>query len=76
MDLTAPYSAGFVGRRTGVNYLNSVEMLMSKYASELIGVEVLPPAFASAMGDVTIKARFTTPERRNEFFIDSFAKND
>lgn len=75
MDLTAPYSAGFVGRRTGVNYLNSVEMLMSKYASELIGVEVLPPAFASAMGDVTIKARFTTPERRNEFFIDSFAKN-
>ena len=73
----APYSAGFVGRRTGVDYRESVERLMSKYSDELLGVEVLPPAFASAMGDVTIKARFTTPERRNEFFRDSFArKND
>lgn len=71
---TAPYSAGFVGRRSGVDYINSLEMLMSKYKTELLGVEVLPPAFASAMGDVTIKARFTTPERRDEFFADSFAR--
>ncbi len=71
----AKYSAGFVGRRTGVNYRHSVEFLMSKYSDELIGVEVLPPAFASAMGDVTIKARFTSPERRDEFFHDSFIKN-
>lgn len=72
----AKYSAGFVGRRSGVDYANSVEMLMSKYKDELIGVEVLPPAFASAMGDVTIKARFVTPERRNEFFHDSFARRN
>ncbi len=70
----AKYSAGFVGRRTGVNYRNSVEFLMEKYSGELLGVEVLPPAFASAMGDVTIKARFTSPERRDEFYRDSFAK--
>lgn len=70
----AKYSAGFVGRRSGIDYLNSLEMLMDKYSGELIGVEVLPPAFASAMGDVTIKARFTTPERREEFFIDSFLR--
>lgn len=69
----ARYSAGFVGRRSGVDYQNSVEKLMDKYSRELIGVEVLPPAFASAMGDVTIKARFTTPEARDEFFYDSFA---
>ncbi len=72
----AKYSAGFVGRRTGIDYANSVEMLVSKYKDELLGVEVLPPAFASAMGDVTIKARFTTPERRDEFFRDSFARQN
>lgn len=70
----AKYSAGFVGRRAGVNYVNSLEMLMDKYSRELIGVEVLPPAFASAMGDVTIKARFTTLERRQEFFNDAFMR--
>ncbi|MGM9960059.1 MAG: acetyl-CoA carboxylase biotin carboxylase subunit family protein [Allobaculum sp.] len=73
----AKYSAGFVGRRTGVDYQNSLEKLMEKYADELLGVEVLPPAFASAMGDVTIKARFKNEQRRKEFFEDSFArKND
>lgn len=71
----AHYSAGFVGRRSGVDYQNSLEKLMDKYSRELIGVEVLPPAFASAMGDVTIKARFTTPAMRDEFFRDSFARN-
>ena len=74
---SAPWSAGFVGRRTGVDYQNSIEKLMHKYSHELLGVEMLPPAFASAMGDVTIKARFSTPQRRDEFFRDSFArKND
>lgn len=70
----APHSAGFIGRRTGVDYQNSTEMLMEKYSKELLGVEVLPPAFASAMGDVTIKARFEDPARRREFFVDSFAR--
>lgn len=73
---SARYSAGFAGRRTGVNYVHSTEMLMEKYKSELIGVEFLPPAFASAMGDVTIKARFTSPERRDAFFKDAFLKRD
>lgn len=70
----ADYSAGFVGRRNGLDYTNSVEDIAQKYAPELLGVEVLPPAFASAMGDVTIKARFTTPERRDEFYKDSFSR--
>lgn len=71
---SAKYSAGFVGRRKGVNYRNAVETLASKFGGELLGIEYLPPAFASAMGDVTIKARFATPERRNEFFNDSFER--
>ncbi len=70
----APYSAGFVGRRTGVDYQYSTEMLMDMYKNELIDVEFLPPAFASAMGDVTIKARFTNPERRDQFFHDAFLR--
>lgn len=74
MHEKADYSAGFIGRRTGVDYVNSLEMLTEKYEKELLGVEVLPPAFASAMGNVTIKARFTDEDRRNEFFKDSFAR--
>jgi hypothetical protein len=76
LNSTAPYSAGFVGRRKGNPYKYSVEELMHKYKTELLGVEILPPAFASAMGDVTLKARFTTPERRDEFFQDSFALDE
>ena len=70
----AKYSAGFVGRRNGNDYAFSDQELMSKYADEVIGLEVLPPAFASAMGDVTIKARFTSPERRQAFYEDSFKR--
>ncbi len=70
----AHHSAGFVGRRNGVNYTHTVEELVEKYKDELIGVEVLPPAFAAAMGDITIKARFENPERRNQFFKDSFER--
>lgn len=70
----AVYSAGFVGRRTGVPYKMTLEELMENYKGEILGVEVLPPAFASAMGDVTIKARFKSPERRSTFFKDSFER--
>lgn len=70
----ARYSAGFAGRRNMVDYRFSVNELTEKYKNELIGVEVLPPAFASAMGDVTIKARFESPERRNQFYQDSFER--
>lgn len=70
----AKYSAGFVGRRNGLDYTYSLEELTGKYQDELLGVEVLPPAFANAMGDVTIKTRFTSPERRQEFYKDSFSR--
>lgn len=73
---TPLYSAGFVGRRTGVPYRHTLEELMESYKDEILGVEVLPPAFASAMGDVTIKARFKTPERRDAFFHDSFERRN
>lgn len=70
------YSAGFVGRRKGVAYQYSVEELMDRYRENLIGVEILPEAFAQAMGDVTIKARFTDPAVRDAFYRDSFMKKD
>ncbi|OLU37470.1 ATP-grasp domain-containing protein [Ileibacterium valens] len=70
----AKYSAGFVGRRNGNEYAYSVDEIMEKYKVEIIGLEKLPPAFASAMGDVTIKARFTSPERRQSFYEDSFKR--
>lgn len=68
------HSAGFAGRRTGIDYKYPLEELTSKYSGELIGVEYLPPAFAATMGDVTIKARFEDRDRRLEFFRDTFER--
>ena len=38
------------------------------FNDEHLGTELLPPAYAATMGNVTIKARFTSNERREEFF--------
>ena len=68
----APHSAGFVGRRSSVDYRVSLNELQRRYGSSILGVQVLPPAFAATMGDVTIKARFENAEERNNFFRDTF----
>lgn len=68
------YSAGFIGRRNGNDYAFSDQELLDKYKDEIIGIEKLPPAFAAAMGDVTIKARFTSKDRRQSFYEDSFKR--
>lgn len=69
------HSAGFVGRRNGIDYKHSLEELKEKYAQEMLGVEFLPPAFSATMGDITIKARFDSKERRQQFFNDTFERS-
>ena len=68
------FSAGFAGRRNGVPYRYSVNEIEDMFRPELLNTEYLPPAFAAAMGDVTIKARFTSMERRQEFFLKAFER--
>ncbi|WP_288160476.1 ATP-grasp domain-containing protein [Faecalibaculum rodentium] len=68
------FSAGFAGRRNGVPYRYSVHEIEDMFRPELLNTEYLPPAFAAAMGDVTIKARFTYMERRAEFFLKAFER--
>lgn len=62
------YSAGFAGRRNSVAYKYTVGEIEDMFRQELLNTEILPPAFAAAMGDVAIKARFTDEGRRQEFF--------
>ena len=62
------YSAGFAGRRKEVEYKYTVGQIEDMFRGELLGSATLPPAFAAAMGDVVIKARFTDRGRRTEFF--------
>lgn len=62
------YSAGFAGRRDSIAYRYNTEEIENMFKEEHIGTEVLPPAYAATMGNVTIKARFTSNERREEFF--------
>ena len=55
-------------------YRYSVHEIEDMFRPELLNTEYLPPAFAAAMGDVTIKARFTSMERRAEFFLKAFER--
>jgi hypothetical protein len=59
------YSAGFAGRRDSIPYRYNTEEIENMFKDELIGTEVLPPAYAATMGNVTIKARFTNDERNS-----------
>ena len=66
------YSAGFVGRRNTISYKYSDDEIRDLFKDELLDIEQLPPAFARAMGDTVIKARFTNAERRQEFYDKTF----
>lgn len=71
---TGKYSAGFAGRRDCINYKYSVEEICNMFPGEILSVQNLSPAFAAAMGNVCIEARFTTPEKRDDFFEKSLEK--
>ena len=43
---------------------------------DMIEVLYLPKAFAAAMGDVAIVAKFTSPARRDEFFKTALRRKD
>lgn len=68
------YSAGFAGRRNAIHYQYSIDEICELFKEEIIHVEYLPPAYAQAMGDVAIMARFTGKKRREEFFKVALAK--
>lgn len=70
------YSAGFAGRRNSINYKYSVQDILNMFHNEVLGTQYLPPAFAATMGDVTIKARFKDDDRRQDFFVKSFQRQD
>lgn len=72
----APYSAGFMGRRNSIPYKMSEQDLYNKYGSSILGVDHLAPALAQAMGNTAIKARFDSPEKRDEFYRDAFERVD
>ncbi|MBP3853339.1 MAG: ATP-grasp domain-containing protein, partial [Erysipelotrichaceae bacterium] len=68
-----PYSAGFAGRRFSIQYQYTAEQIRDKYEEEWIDTQYLPPAFAAAMGDETIIAKFTNQKKRDAFFRDALA---
>ena len=68
-----PFSAGFAGRRFSINYANTSADIQETFNEEWIDTQYLPPAFAAAMGDETIIAKFTNAKRRKAFFDQSFA---
>lgn len=70
------YSAGFVGRRNSIHYQYSAKEIEELFKEEVIQTCYLPEAFAAAMGNEAIIAKFTSPARRNEFFKTALARKD
>ena len=70
------YSAGFVGRRNSIKYRFTVKEVVEMFKEDMIEVLYLPEAFAAAMGDVAIVAKFTSPARRDEFFKTALRRKD
>lgn len=63
-----PFSAGFAGRRFSIQYEYTAEEIQEQFEQEWIDTQYLPPAFAAAMGDETIIAKFTNKKRKDLFF--------
>ena len=65
-------SAGFAGRRNSISYKYRVKELEQMFKDQWLSTIYLPEAYAATMGDVTISARFKTPEERSAFFKAAF----
>lgn len=70
------YSAGFVGRRKSIHYQYTAKEIENMFKEEVIQTCYLPEAFAAAMGNEAIIAKFTSPARRNEFFKTALSRKD
>lgn len=66
------YSSVFAGRRAEQNYTYTAQEIQEEFQQEWIDTIYLPAAYAAAMGDEAIVARFTDIKRRDEFFEMSF----
>lgn len=67
------YSAGFAGRRNSIHYQYTEQEVKNLFIDETIDIAYLPDAYAQAMGNVAIIAKFTNAARRDEFFKTAFA---
>ncbi len=70
------FSSGFAGRRFSIDYAHSIDDIQEKFGDQIIDVQYLPAAYAAAMGDETIIARFTKVKERNEFYAYVFETVD
>ena len=61
------FSAGFAGRRNSIHYKYTANEIKELFPEEWIQTVYLSPAFASAMGDAAIIARFSDAKSRAEF---------
>ena len=70
------FSSVFAGRRNSINYKYSANEIKNMYPTEWITTNYLPPAYAQAMGDEVIIAKFSDEKTRDEFFDNAFMINN
>lgn len=66
------FSAAFAGRRNSMHYTYNAKEIKEMFNEEWIATNYLPPAYAQAMGDEVIIAKFSDVKTRTKFFEKAF----
>ncbi len=65
-DIQHPWNVVYISRKANQNYVNSIEAVCEKFASNIISVQSVPGVFAKVMGEQGILARTETMEQMRE----------
>ena len=57
VDIDKKYSVGYVSRREGVNYKNSIDDIKNRYKDKILLDVKVPKVLSEAMGDRVLLAR-------------------
>ncbi|QLB18107.1 ATP-grasp domain-containing protein [Mannheimia granulomatis] len=65
-NIQHPWNVVYISRKANQNYVNSIDAVCEKFASNIISVQSVPGVFAKIMGEHGILARTETMEQMRE----------
>ncbi|EXI62792.1 carboxylate--amine ligase [Mannheimia granulomatis] len=65
-NIQHPWNVVYISRKANQNYVNSIDAVCEKFASNIISVQTVPGVFAKIMGEHGILARTETIEQMRE----------
>ncbi|MDO4429999.1 MAG: ATP-grasp domain-containing protein [Lonepinella koalarum] len=65
-NITHPWNVVYISRKANQNYVNTIEAVCEKFATDIISVQTVPGVFAKVMGEQGILARTKTLEQMRD----------